>query len=173
MKAKPSKCISMAMKRFDPRTKKEVFCPVYDDKQYSPFDPGLMIDGQKMAFILDPNLKVKDIDKEWKIEKDDPDLDADKNMKREEKKFDKSKFEKSHFKFLGRWIHFFVKEEGVLSRIVNNFNDMETVDKSLVLGTMKAWLYQFYVLPRLSWSFMVHDLNIVLLKPSQHLLPLY
>ena len=67
MKAKPSKCISMAMKRFDPRTKKEVFCPVYDDKQYSPFDPGLMIDGQKMAFILDPNLKLKDIDKEWKI----------------------------------------------------------------------------------------------------------
>ena len=45
MKAKSSKCISMAMKRVDPRTKKELVCPVYDDKEYSPFDPGLMIDG--------------------------------------------------------------------------------------------------------------------------------
>ena len=59
MKAKPKKCISMAMKKFDPRTQIEKFRPVYDDKVYSPFDPGLLIDGSRMAFILDPGLDPK------------------------------------------------------------------------------------------------------------------
>ena len=40
--------------------------------------------------------------------------------------------------------------------IVNKF---ETIDKCLVYGIVKAWLYQFYVLARLSWLFLVHDLN--------------
>ena len=139
MKAKPKKCISMAMKQFDPRTQVEKFKPVYDDKIYSPFDPGLSIAGSKMAFILDPGLDLKALD---------------------ETKYDAKKFVKSHFKFLGRWIHFFVKEKGVSSMIVNKFEtDMETIDKCLVYGIMKAWLYQFYVLARLSWLFLVHDLN--------------
>lgn len=145
MKAKPKKCISMAMKKFDPRTQIEKFRPVYDDKIYSPFDPGLLIDGSRMAFILDPGLDPKTLDS-WALDKD--------------KQYDAKTFARSHFKFLGRWINFFVKENGVQSMIVNKFEtDMETIDKSLVHGIMKAWLYQFYVLARLSWLFLVYDLN--------------
>ena len=66
MKAKPKKCISMAMKQFDPRTRTEKFRPAYDDKIYSPFDPELMIDGSRMAFIVDPALDVKALDQESK-----------------------------------------------------------------------------------------------------------
>ena len=80
----------MAMKQFDPRTQVEKFQPVYDDKIYSPFDPGLSIAGSKMAFILDPGLDLKALD---------------------ETKYDAKTFGKSHFKFHGRWIHFFVKKK--------------------------------------------------------------
>ena len=144
MKAKPKKCISMAMKQFDHRIKEEKFKPVLD-LTYSPFDPELSIDGTRMAFILNPELDPKTVD-----------LDP----KPGEPLFDKDMFEKSHFKFLGRQIHFFVKEKGIQRLIENKFQkDIETVDKSLVNGIMKAWLYQFYVLSRLSWHFLVHDLN--------------
>ena len=144
MKAKPRKCISMAMKQFDHRIKEEKFKPVLD-LTYSPFDPELSIGGAKMAFILNPELDAKYVDLD--TEPDNP-------------TFDKDLFEKSHFKFLGRWIHFFAKEKGVQKLIENKFqNDIETVDKSLVNGIMKAWLYQFYILSRLSWLFLVHDLN--------------
>ena len=140
MKAKPRKCVSMAMKQFDPRTLNEKFRPVFDDRIYSPFDPGLMIDGSKMAFILHADLDAKSLDKG--------------------SSYDAESFGKSHFKFLGRWIHFYMKEKATQSRIVSSFEkDMESIDKSLVYGSMKAWLYQFYVLARLSWVFLVHDLN--------------
>ena len=59
----------MAMKKFDPRTQIEKFRPVYDDKVYSPFDPGLLIDGSRMAFILDPGLDPQTLDS-WALDKD-------------------------------------------------------------------------------------------------------
>ena len=51
-KAKPSKCVCMAMKKFDLRSQTE-------KSSYSPFDPNLTIAGEKIKFIvnvaLDPN----------------------------------------------------------------------------------------------------------------------
>ena len=57
-----------------------------------------------MAFILNPELDPKTVD-----------LDP----KPGEPLFDKDMFEKSHFKFLGRQIHFFVKEKGI-QRLIEN-----------------------------------------------------
>lgn len=139
MKAKPKKCVSMAMKQFDPRTRVEQFQRVYNDKIYTPFDPCLSIAGSRMAFILESGLDPATLDNS---------------------KYDAKSFSKSHFKFLGRWINFYVQEQGVQSMIVSKFEtDMEAIDKCLVHGVMKAWLYQFYVLARLSWFFLVHDLT--------------
>ena len=124
----------MAMKQFDKRIKDEKFKPVFD-LTYAPFDPELMIGGSKMAFILDPSVHNTDLPF-------------------------KAAFMKSHFKFLGRWIHYFVKEDDIQKLVSTKFEaDMDNIDKSLVHGFMKAWLYQFYVLSRLSWLFLVHDLN--------------
>ena len=74
MKAKPRKCISMAMKQFDHRIKEEKFKPVLD-LTYSPFDPELSIGGAKMAFILNPELDAKYVDLD--TEPDNPTFDKD------------------------------------------------------------------------------------------------
>ena len=36
--------------------------------------------------------------------------------------------------------------------------DIDLVENSLLNGFRKLWLYQFYVLARLSWAFLVQDL---------------
>lgn len=70
-------------------------------------------------------------------------------------------FKKEHFKFLGRWIHYYLDEHNVMNRIADSFDeDITKVDKSHVNGFMKLWLYQFYMLNRLSWPFTAHDLNL-------------
>ena len=53
MKAKPSKCIALGMKMFEKKIKNEKYTPIADTV-YSPFDPGLVIDGLPMRFIIDP-----------------------------------------------------------------------------------------------------------------------
>jgi hypothetical protein len=50
MKAKPSKCVHLAMKRFDKRLKSNTYVP-YGDTQYSPFNANLTIDGEPVHFI--------------------------------------------------------------------------------------------------------------------------
>lgn len=57
MKAKPKKCVCMAMKLFDPRNKR-LFEPIRETA-YSPFDPKLTIAGEPMRFIFDPSNKDK------------------------------------------------------------------------------------------------------------------
>ena len=57
MKAKPSKCISLGMKLFEKKIKNEKYTPI-TDTVYSPFDPGLSIDGLPMKFII--NVTEKD-----------------------------------------------------------------------------------------------------------------
>ena len=111
MAAKPRKCVSLAMKQFDKRAKREVFVPVQQQK-YSVFDPRLTIDGKIMRFLGDPALK--------------------------------NDFKKSHFKFLGRWIHSLLNEirEKVRSEI---FEAMKIVSECQVWGFKKLWLYQFYI----------------------------
>lgn len=56
MKAKPSKCICLGMKLFENKIKNEQYIPT-TDSVYSPFDPGLSIDGVPMKFIIDPSEK--------------------------------------------------------------------------------------------------------------------
>ena len=51
-KAKSSKCVSMAMKRFDPRYVPTVDYKRLHEVQYSPFDPELTIAGEKIRFIV-------------------------------------------------------------------------------------------------------------------------
>jgi hypothetical protein len=139
MRAKPKKCISMAMKHFDKRTINERFTPV-TDKTYSPFDPKLSIAGKPMNFILD---------------KSKPD-----------------KFKAEHFKFLGRWIHYDLDEQGIRDRTeVQILDDLATIDGAPINGCMKIWLYQFYLLSRCSWPLLVLDLcksyAVELQKPAQ------
>ena len=56
MKAKPSKCITVGFKVFDKKIKNEKFVPI-SDTVYAPFDPGLLIDGQPVQFIVNPSVK--------------------------------------------------------------------------------------------------------------------
>jgi len=126
MRAKPRKCISMAMKQFDKRSKSKKYDPV-TDKIYSTFDPKLTIAGKPMHFILD--------------------------------KSKSDTFKGEHFKFLGRWIHYFLNEEGISNRTeAQIIEDLETIDGAPVNGCMKLWIYQFYLLPRCSWPLLIHDL---------------
>ena len=56
MKAKPKKCISMAMKKFSPHLKSTSYVP-FADTQYSPFDPKLSVKGVQMSSIIDMTQK--------------------------------------------------------------------------------------------------------------------
>ena len=133
MKAKPKKCISFGMKLFTDRIKKERFEPFSDRKSgFLPFDPQVSIAGHRMRFMVD-------------IAKSDD---------------SEALFQGTHFKFLGRWIHYLLTEKDLKVRVKRNLeNDMNLVDKSKLTGHMKLWLYQFYVLAHCSWPFMVQDFN--------------
>jgi Reverse transcriptase (RNA-dependent DNA polymerase) len=127
MKAKPSKCISIGFKMFDKRIKNEKFTPL-SSTIYSPFDPCLVINGQRMRYIVDSSEK-------------DP-------------------FKATHFKFLGRWLNPLLNEKDLKQRISSLLlADIDTIRQSKLGGFMKLWLYQFYALPRLSWPFMINDLD--------------
>lgn len=70
-------------------------------------------------------------------------------------------FKKDHFKFLGRWISYRLNELEVQNLVKEKFLLlMSTIDNSPVNGLMKLWMYQFGVLGRLSWSFLIHDLPL-------------
>ena len=142
MAAKPVKCISLGLKQFDPRIKSEKFEPVNPGVIYSPFDPKITIAGQPMNFILDlEKLKSENI--------------AD-------------RFKGKHFKFLGRFIHFYLDEKEIMAKILDAFKeDVEKVEGSDVNGMMKMWLYEFGILRRLTWPLLIHDLNLSFAKEMQ------
>jgi hypothetical protein len=139
MQAKPKKCISFGMKRFN-HYKSEKFKPLHEDKTFSPFDPELTIAGKPMNYI------VSDIN---------------------------GKFKDKHFKFLGRQIHFYLKEGDIKLKIFEAFtDDVEIVAKSPVSGLIKLWLYQFYIRLRLSWPLLIHDLDLhFAMKLQAHVQP--
>jgi len=63
-----------------------------------------------------------------------------------------------HFKELGRFISVDLKEDKIKSEVRKRFlDDMEKVESSGVNGLCKLFLYQHFVLTRLSWAFLVHD----------------
>ena len=73
---------------------------------------------------------------------------------------EKDKFKAEHFKFLGRWIHYALCDKGVKLRIKQNlYDDVSLVQNSPIHGFMKLWIYQFYILARLSWAFLIYDLD--------------
>ena len=73
---------------------------------------------------------------------------------------EKHPFKATHFNFLGRWIHFSLSEEKIKERIrASLIEDIYIVENSQINGLMKLWLYQFYVLSRLSWPFLIYDFD--------------
>ena len=80
----------------------------------------------------------------------------------------KGGFKGEHFKFLGRWIHFFLLEKGIKDKTEKALiQDIDTVNKSRINGLMKLWIYQFYLVTRLSWVFLIHDLDLSFSKRLQ------
>ena len=73
---------------------------------------------------------------------------------------EKDPFKAAHFKFLGRWIHYSLSDERIKERICASLiEDINIVENSQINGFMKLWLYQFYVLSRLSWPFLIYDFD--------------
>jgi len=74
---------------------------------------------------------------------------------------DPSSLQYDHFKELGRFISVDLKEDKVKSELRKRFlDDMEKVENSGVNGLCKLFLYQHFVVPRLSWAFLVHDFSL-------------
>ena len=62
------------------------------------------------------------------------------------------------FKFLGRVLAHDLKEKLQELLVTEAFNArMSLIDRDLVNGLMKVWIYQFYVVPTLAWPFQVYD----------------
>ena len=81
---------------------------------------------------------------------------------------EKDPFKATHFKFLGRWIHFSLSEEKIKERIrASLIEDINIVENSRIHGFMKLWLYQFYVLSRLSWPFLIYDFDKIFVLEMQ------
>jgi hypothetical protein len=52
LQANPKKCISIAMKKFDPRNEPKTEFERYASTVYCPYDPKLSIDGTKLSLML-------------------------------------------------------------------------------------------------------------------------
>jgi hypothetical protein len=72
-----------------------------------------------------------------------------------------AEFCSNHFKFLGRWLRSDLSEKAVKAKVVKEYWErMATVARCRVNGLMKLWLYQFSVLPFMSWPLMIHDFDL-------------
>ena len=64
-----------------------------------------------------------------------------------------------HFKELGRWISVDLKEDKVKTVLQKRVvSDLATVDSSGLNGFCKLFIYEFFLVRRVSWHFLVHDL---------------
>ena len=126
----PKKCITMASKQFDPRNVPKTEFERYASTIYCPYDPNLTIDGVKLKFIVDVAA-------------------------------DPSSLQYDHFKELGRFISVDLKEDKIKTEIRRRlFADMDAVDQCGVNGLCRLFLYEHFVVRRLSWVFLVHDLSL-------------
>jgi len=117
MKAKPTKCRTLAAKLFTPGKVRLLWEP-HVPKPYSTFDPLLSIDNKNIPALGPLTMELED-----------------------------------KFKFLGRFFRFDLKDGPQEEIVRSNFLlRMKTIDLDLVNGLMKAWLYQFSVIPSLSPS---------------------
>ncbi len=130
LQAKPQKCVCMGMKKFDPRNEHKVEYKRFGDTVYCPFDPNLEIGGKKMRFIVNADADPESV-------------------------------QSDHFKELGRLISVSLSEDKVKTEIGKRVSqDLEKVDLSGVNGPSKLWLYEHFVVSKLSWVFLVHDLSV-------------
>ena len=114
----------------DPRFIPKVEYERYGSAVYCPFDPELTIDGERLRFIVN-------------FAADPGSLHFD------------------HFKELGRWISVDLSEEKVKTEIRRRLTeDLETVERCGVNGLCKLYLYEHFVVRRMSWVFLVHDLSL-------------
>ena len=127
MKAKPRKCISFGLRQFDPRAK-----------------------NPRLPFVRYSQTKYSAFDPLIKIDGKLINFIVDRSKKTE--------FLQEHFKFLGKWIHVLLREDKIKEYILKRFmEDVELLENSKINGFMKLWIYQFYILARLSWPFLVQD----------------
>jgi len=72
----------------------------------------------------------------------------------------KDEFQAGHFKFLGRWMSADLDDAATKRKFkADFFKWMSIVDKDLVNGLMKLWIYQHYIIGKSSWPLLVHDFN--------------
>lgn len=176
MRAKPSKCITFGMKRFG-NYKNELFEPVRPNSTYSPFDPKLTIAGVPMKYILDTTADKALQDAEIQLQAAQNAIEVEILTKTRDAAAAKAKtasFKNKHFKFLGRHIHYFLSEADIKEKVYQDFvADVETVNRSRVNGLMKLWLYQHGIIYRLTWSFIIYDLDVTFARKLQnHVQPL-
>ena len=97
---------------------------------------------------FDPRLTIKGVPVGFILDRDNPD-----------------KFKGSHFKFLGRWFRYDLSEAGVKNRIRDSLKRyMELIEGSGLNGLMKLWIYQFYLLAKLSWPLLIQRLDMSFVK---------
>jgi hypothetical protein len=65
-----------------------------------------------------------------------------------------------HFKFLGRWISIDLDDKLTKRKFAADFFGwLDLVDKDLINGLMKLWVYQHYILAKSSWPLLIQDFN--------------
>jgi hypothetical protein len=65
-----------------------------------------------------------------------------------------------HFKFLGRWMSTDLDDGEPKRKFAADFFSWLTlVDKDLINGLMKLWVYQHYIIPKSSWPLLIQDFN--------------
>ena len=127
-KPSQSNVLQLGFKVFDKKIKNEKFVPI-SDTVYAPFDPGLLIDGQPVQFIVNQG-SVKD------------------PLKANHFKF--------LGRWLNPLVNEDDIKKKINTLLTE---DMNLIENSKVNGFMKLWLYQFYCLAHLSWPFMINDLT--------------
>jgi len=124
----------MGMKKFDPRYVPKVEYERYGNTVYCPYDPELSIGGEKLKFIVNAAA-------------------------------DPESLQYDHFKELGRFISVDLKEDKIKTEICRRlYSDLDVVDGSGVNGLCKLFIYEHFVIRRLSWVFLVHDLSLSFAK---------
>ena len=77
------------------------------------------------------------------------------------------------FKYLGRRLDPSLSEDGVKAFLRDSLlRWMRLVDNTPLLGSMKCWIYDAFVIPKLSWFFTIQNLSVSFVKASLHTLVL-
>ena len=141
MSAKPPKCVSMAMRQFRNKLpSRHGYIPLRDTI-YSPYDPQLSISGVKFRCLLPHFLSYNTTSP----------LPTD--------------FNYSHFQFRGRFTCPDITYTCINTQLSTQYwSCVSLVDSDPVNGAAKIWLYQFAILHKLSWLFMIYDFTITILK---------